>query len=84
MTQRRENTQRLQIGAIGLFAVVLLVGLAGIANNRASNEVPVTDEIADSSLPGTSATDSVEKPKEPLAELGAVPAPGETPATKLK
>ncbi|WP_420607825.1 hypothetical protein [Novosphingopyxis sp.] len=84
MTQRRENMQRLQIGGLGLFAVVLLVGLASVANNRASNEVPVTEEIADTGLPGGAETDKAETPKEPLAELGAVPAPEETPAPKAQ
>lgn len=82
MTQRRENNQRVQIGAIGLLAVVLLVGLASFANQRASNEVPVTEEIADTALPGAMPTAAADSPKEPLAELGAVPAPEATPAAK--
>ncbi len=82
MSERKENMQRMQIGAFGLFSVMLLVGLASMANDKASNEVPVTDEIgitdsaADTALP--------DAPKEPLAELGAVPAPEPTPATKAK
>ena len=82
MNQRRENVQRLQIGVLGLVAVILLVGLAGIANDRASNEVPVTKEIAETGSPVEEAPAKTEAPKEPLAELGAVPAPEETPSAK--
>ena len=84
MTQQRENMQRLQIGALGLFAVVLLVGLASMANDKASNEVPVTEEIADTGIPGAAPTTAADTPKEPLAELGAVPAPEETPVAPAK
>ncbi len=76
--------QRLQIGGLGLFAVVLLVGLASVANDRASDEVPVTEEIADTGIPSVGETDKAETPKEPLAELGAVPAPEETSAAKAQ
>tara|TARA_B100000678_G_scaffold269533_1_gene256767 strand:- start:399 stop:653 length:255 start_codon:yes stop_codon:yes gene_type:complete len=84
VTQRRENVQRLQIGVLGLVAVILLVGLAGIANDRASNEVPVTEEIAETGSPVAEAAPKTEAPKEPLAELGAVPAPEETSVAKAK
>ncbi len=84
MTKRRENVQRLQIGVLGLVSVILLVGLAGIANDRASNEVPVTEEIAETGAPAAEASDKTEAPKEPLAELGAVPAPEETPLATAK
>ncbi len=84
MTDRRENMQRLQIGAFGLFSVLLLVGLASMVNEKASNEVSVTEEIANTAQPGLAAeAPVVEAPKEPLAELGAVPAPEETPVGKV-
>lgn len=83
MTERRENMQRLQIGTFGLFSVLLLVGLASMVNEKASNEISVTEEIANTAEPGMVAEEPVvEAPKEPLAELGAVPAPEETPAGK--
>ena len=84
MTLRRENMQRLQIGGFGLIAVMLLVGLASIANDRASNEVPVTQEIADPGIVASQEEGAPETAKEPLAELGAVQAPEETPIAKTQ
>ncbi len=63
-----EQYRRLQIGGIGLAAVILLVVLAGILSDR--NIVPGTAEN------GTAVTETTGKaPSEPLSELGVQPAP---------
>lgn len=64
--------RRLQIGIVGVCAVLLLVGVASMAINRASNEAPVSGPLAGAVDPTTNA-EAIE-PKEPLAELGVTPA----------
>lgn len=69
--------RRLQIGLIGICAVLLLVGIASMATNRASNEAPVAGPMA--GAPTADTTDHRDEPKEPLAELGVTPGGGDQP-----
>lgn len=63
---RAQAIQRLQAGLFGLAAIVLIVGLANIINDRARK----------AELAGTSAASAPQsEPKtDPLADVGAVPA----------
>lgn len=65
---RSDMMRRLQIGIAGLFAVLLLVGLAGLIGDRARKQ-------ADASATGTVAPPTIKAPGgEPLVELGVQPA----------
>lgn len=80
--------QRIQVGVVGLAAVLLLVSVANFVIQRASDEQTVVEEMqaegADNAPPLVSNPE--EKPAEPLAELGITPAPasgaGKTEAPK--
>ena len=66
---RAQAVQRLQAGLFGLAAIVLIVGLANIINDRA--------RLADAEAGKGSvsaAADGSGSQKDPLAEIGAVPA----------
>ncbi len=66
---RRETVQRLQVGLSGLAAMILLVGLANIIQDRAR----VTEEMA---VPEAAPTvEPVAPPvqRDPLADAGVVP-----------
>ena len=64
---RRQRVQRLQVGLIGLGAIVLLVGLANIIiSSVADNQTTAVAE-----LPVT--TSDVPPPRDPLADAGVVP-----------
>ncbi len=66
---RSEATQRLQVGVSGIAAMVLLVGLANIIQDRAR----VTEEA---SVPDAAPTTAPEEPltqRDPLADAGVVP-----------
>lgn len=66
---RAEALRRLQMGAIGVVAVLLLVGLASIVKDRAAEtETASVREAAATSSPGASAVAA-----DPLAEAGVVP-----------
>jgi hypothetical protein len=77
---RSEVLQRLQVGAIGLIAVLLFVTIANVIVDNAADEESglakaqpeaVIDGIAEAATP----------PQEPLVELGVAPAtPSEEPA----
>ncbi len=69
--------QRIQVGVIGLAAVLLLVSVANFVIQRASDERTVIEEMqgeAEGNAPPL-ASNPEEKPAEPLAELGITPAP---------
>ncbi len=74
---RVETIRRLQIAAIGLFSVIGIGGLARMTDSVASEETPVTEEIANS--PESKAAEerlrdaSESKAADPLAELGVTP-----------
>ena len=69
--------QRIQVGVIGLAAVLLLVSIANFVIQRASDEKTVVEEMqAGGADPEPAvATNPEGKPAEPLAELGITPAP---------
>lgn len=67
---RAQAIQRLQIGLFGLFAMVLLVGLANIImDNAQQNQARVVPEAASTMAPVTEA----EPVTDPLADAGVVP-----------
>lgn len=67
---RAEAIQRLQAGLFGLAAVVLLVGLANIINERARQGDP-----ASATVPAPAGEGG-----DPLADIGVVPAAAPEPA----
>lgn len=76
---RAQGIQRLQVGLFGIAAVLLVVGLANIINDRArmaedAGKTPALQAVASAS-PGTN---------DPLADIGVVPSavPNEPPAGK--
>ena len=75
-TNRQDTMQRIQVGVVGLVAILLLVSVANFVIQRASDQQTAVEEIqaeADTDLPA-SATAEEEAPAEPLAELGITPA----------
>ncbi|WP_336985895.1 hypothetical protein [Altererythrobacter aquiaggeris] len=81
---RAQTVQRLQVGLVGLATMVLLVGLASIINDRASeSEAARVPEAS-----ATMAPSAIESPKsDPLVDAGVVPdlplvESGETPDTQ--
>ncbi|WP_185960175.1 hypothetical protein [Erythrobacter insulae] len=72
---RSEATQRLQVGLFGIFAMILLVGLASVIGNQAElSEQAAVPEAA----PTTEPTDALPQ-RDPLADAGVVPdIPAET------
>lgn len=63
---RAQAVQRLQAGLFGLAAIVLLVGLANIINDRA--------RLSESAAPAAAAAVKADEPGDPLADIGVVPA----------
>lgn len=63
---RAQAVQRLQAGLFGLAAIVLLVGLANIINDRARQ----SDTVAPAAVAPAKADDR----GDPLADIGVVPA----------
>jgi hypothetical protein len=72
--RRQEGLQRVQIGLTGLAGVVLLVGLANIAIDKARIDDPAVPPPTVPTLDLNAVA-----PKEPLAELGVQPAPEQQP-----
>lgn len=74
---RQDTMQRIQVGVVGLAAVLLLASVANFVIQRASDEKTVLQEMQgegdENIAPLAGASD--EKPAEPLAELGITPAP---------
>jgi hypothetical protein len=66
---RAQAVHRLQVGLLGLAAMLLLVGLASIIMERA--------RMAESTMPGSAGVATAEaSPKsDPLADIGVVPSP---------
>lgn len=74
---RAEAIHRLQVGLLGLGAIVLMVGLANVVMERAKESEATT-------VPQSSATVAAQGPaapnKDPLADAGVVPdLPAQTP-----
>lgn len=63
---RAQAVQRLQAGLFGLAAIVLLVGLANIINDRA--------RLTDRAAPVAAAPAKGDERGDPLADIGVVPA----------
>jgi hypothetical protein len=76
-TSRQDTMQRIQVGVIGLAAVLLLVSIANFVIQRASDEQTVIEEMQAEGKGVTPplAGNPEEKPAEPLAELGITPGP---------
>lgn len=66
---RAEAVQRLQVGLSGLAAMVLLVGLANIIQDRAR----VTEEMAVPDAAPTTEPTAQAQQRDPLADAGVVP-----------
>jgi cytoskeletal protein RodZ len=77
MNDRQDTMQRIQVGVIGLVAVLLLVSVANFVLQRASDERTAIEEIQAESIDATRelAAEPEPAPAEPLAELGITPAP---------
>ena len=76
---RAQAVQRLQAGLFGIAAIVLIVGLANIINDRAREVDAVTKPVA------TASPSAVASPgSDPLADVGVVPssAPDASPMAK--
>jgi len=69
--------QRIQVGVIGLAAVLLLVSVANFVIQRASDEQTVIEEMQTGEEGNTPplARNPEKKSADPLAELGITPAP---------
>ncbi|KLE33721.1 hypothetical protein AAW01_05940 [Aurantiacibacter gangjinensis] len=66
---RAERFQRLQVGLLGIAAMVLLVGLADAISSRAQ----LTQEAAVPEAAPTTEPSDVATPRDPLAEAGVAP-----------
>lgn len=66
---RAEAVQRLQIGLSGIAAMVLLVGLANVIQNRAQ----VTQDLAVPDAAPTTEPTAAPAQRDPLAEAGVIP-----------
>ncbi len=80
MERSVETLKRLRIALIGLATVLLIGGAAHVAMQSASDEAPVTQDLAqDSQLQAADADLAAEqKPDDPLAEIGVTPAVEQT------
>ncbi len=65
---RAEAVQRMQAGLFGLAAIVLIVGLANIINDRATLSEAGTKPVSPTNAQATAAAIS-----DPLADIGIVP-----------
>ncbi|MEM1133180.1 MAG: hypothetical protein AAGH53_09595 [Pseudomonadota bacterium] len=65
--------QRLQIGAVGVIAVLLMVAMASLVLEGTSDEEPVDTVTAEGAVEQQAATPVEDQPNEPLVDLGVVP-----------
>lgn len=79
MDDRGDTLQRIQVGIIGLVAVLLLVSVANYVATQASDEQTAIEVLQAESgeiVAGDPEAEApAEAPAEPLAELGMTPAP---------
>lgn len=77
MDNRDDMMQRIQVGVVGLVAVLLLVSVANFVMQRASDEKSAIEEIQETAEGGARSLEAepAEPPSEPLADLGITPAP---------
>lgn len=75
-SDRQDSIQRIQVGVIGLAAVLLLVSIANFVLQRASDEqtaIEVIQAEATGNVPQPSEKTADSAPSEPLADLGITP-----------
>ncbi len=72
---RAQSVQRVQIGLIGLAAMVLLVGLANVILTSAQQS---QSQVVPEAAPTVSARPPAPPVSDPLADMGVVPASSET------
>ena len=75
MDDRGDTLQRIQVGIIGLVAVLLLVSVANYVATQASDEQTAIEVLQAESGEIVAGDPEAEAPAEPLAELGMTPAP---------
>lgn len=73
----QDSMQRIQVGVIGIVAVLLLVSVVNFVFQRASAEESAIEEIQAEAIDSTRGLveAEVEAPAEPLADIGITPAP---------
>ncbi len=72
---RRDIFQRLQVGIVGLVAVLVFVSITNFIVGSAAEEQAGTTADTNSQEAADTAETESETPKEPLAELGVAPSP---------
>lgn len=72
-----EHLRRLQIGVIGLVAVMMLVGLAAMLTDRPIPIIQTTTTDAEGNVIVKQGDNKDAGPSEPLNELGVQPAPAQ-------
>jgi hypothetical protein len=77
MSDHQDSMQRIQVGVIGLVAVLLLVSVVNFVFQRASDEESAIEEIQAEAIDSTGGLVKAEEeaPAEPLADIGITPAP---------
>lgn len=70
-----EHLRRLQIGVIGLVAVIMLVGLAAMLTDRPIPIIQTTVTDAEGNVTVKQGANKDAGPSEPLNQLGVQPAP---------
>lgn len=80
---KQSATQRIQVGIVGLFVVLLFVSLANMAIDRGDTNQAA--EVQQGALPSGTVTTQDDKVKdEPLAELGVTPVAPDAKKTENK
>lgn len=74
-----EHVRRLQIGIIGLLAVLMLVGLASMLTDKPVPIIQTTTTDAEGNVIVKKGDNKDVGPSEPLSELGMQPAPAQNP-----
>jgi hypothetical protein len=74
--RRVQAIKRLQVGAGGIAAMLLIVGLANIIMDRARQNVDVAEAMPKQSPP------TKVKGSDPLADIGLMPSPDPAPSLK--
>lgn len=71
-SHRKEVIQRIRVGLGGLTGVLLLIGLADIVVDKIRSDEATTTSAAAANA-SAAATETLDQPSEPLAELGVAP-----------
>lgn len=75
MSERNDTMQRIQVGVVGLVAVLLLVSVGNYVSSKASDEESAIADILAEAGDTVDGIPEEEALAEPLAELGMTPAP---------